>query len=159
MKGNLPNSSSHFWKRKSVFLQVLHQPSMSSNITPLYFFSLNIIYFDRKEPINAQILKTLEYSSQNLTNSSCQFRKDKSVISSILHHSLFPWDITPLQILSSQIFYFGEMNPIKAPILRLSCALLKIFQIPHVIFKPQVSFASNFALIFSAIKDIFSVLS
>ena len=51
------------------------------------------------------------------------------------------------------------MNPIKAPILRLSCALVKIFQIPHIIFKAEVSFRSNFALIFSAIKDISSVLS
>ena len=35
---NLPNSSCHFWMHKSVFLQILHQSSEQSKITPLYFF-------------------------------------------------------------------------------------------------------------------------
>ena len=35
---NWLNSSCHFWKHKSVFLQMLHQYSVPSNITPLYFF-------------------------------------------------------------------------------------------------------------------------
>ena len=41
-------SSCHFWKYKSVFLQILHQYSVPLNITPLYFFSSNIIYFGQK---------------------------------------------------------------------------------------------------------------
>ena len=41
---DLPNSSCHFWKHKSVFLQILHQSSMPSNIAPLYFFSSHIIW-------------------------------------------------------------------------------------------------------------------
>ena len=35
---NLLNSSCHFWKHKSFFLQILHQYSVPSNITRLYFF-------------------------------------------------------------------------------------------------------------------------
>ena len=35
---NLLNSSCHFWKHKSVFLQMLHQYSVPSSKTPLYFF-------------------------------------------------------------------------------------------------------------------------
>ena len=38
---NLPNSSCHFPNHKSVFLQILHDSSVSWKITPLYFFSWN----------------------------------------------------------------------------------------------------------------------
>ena len=37
---NFPNSPCHFWKHKSVFTQNLHQYSLPSKITPLYFFYL-----------------------------------------------------------------------------------------------------------------------
>ena len=37
---NLPNSSCHFRNYKSFCLQVLHQSSVQSNITPLYFLWL-----------------------------------------------------------------------------------------------------------------------
>ena len=42
---NLPYSSCHFPNHKSVFLQILHHPSVSWKITPLYFFRSNIKYF------------------------------------------------------------------------------------------------------------------
>ena len=42
---NLPYSSCHFPKHKSVFLQILHHSSVSSKITPVYFFRSNIKYF------------------------------------------------------------------------------------------------------------------
>ena len=51
---NSPNSC-HFWNNKSVFLQILHHSSVSWDITPLYFFSWNFIYFQKKEPIKVQI--------------------------------------------------------------------------------------------------------
>ena len=35
---NLLNPSCHFWKHKSLFLQMLHQYSVWSSKTPLYFF-------------------------------------------------------------------------------------------------------------------------
>ena len=70
---NLPNSSCHFWKHKSVFLQNLHQSSVLSKITPLYFFGSNILYFGQKQPIKVQIFEIFECSGQNLSNSSCQF--------------------------------------------------------------------------------------
>ena len=46
----------------------------------------------------------------------------------------------------------------QSPILSLSSALVKICHIPHAIFKPQVSFSSNFASSFSFMKDNSSVL-
>ena len=51
---NLPKSC-HFLNNKSVFLQILHQSSVSWDITPLYFFSFNFLYFQKKEPIKVQI--------------------------------------------------------------------------------------------------------
>ena len=51
---NSPNSC-HFWNSKSVFLQILHHSSGSWDITPLYFFSWNFIYFQQKKPIKVQI--------------------------------------------------------------------------------------------------------
>ena len=86
---NFENSSCHFRKCKSVFLQILHQSSLQSNITPLYFFSSNIIYCGQKQPIKAQIFEIFKFSTQNLSNSSCQFWIDKSIPLQILHHSSF----------------------------------------------------------------------
>ena len=51
---NSPNSC-HFWNNKLVFLQILHHSSVSWDITPLYFFSWNFIYFQQKELIKVQI--------------------------------------------------------------------------------------------------------
>ena len=51
---NSPNSC-HFWNNKLVFLQILHYSSLPSDITALYFFSGNSIYFQQKEPLKVQI--------------------------------------------------------------------------------------------------------
>ena len=47
----------HFWKNKSVLLQILHQSSVLSNITPLYFFSSNIIYFGQRGLLKSKFLR------------------------------------------------------------------------------------------------------
>ena len=49
----------------------------------------------------------------------------------IIHHC---HDITPLQFLNSCIFNFRQKYAIKVPIWRLSSALVKICQTPHVNF-------------------------
>ena len=51
---NSPKSC-HFWNNKSVFLQILYHFSVSWDITPLYFFSWNFIYFQQKKPIKVQV--------------------------------------------------------------------------------------------------------
>ena len=48
--------SMSFRKHKSVFLQILYQYSVPSNITPLYFFRLNIMYVGQKQPMKVQFL-------------------------------------------------------------------------------------------------------
>ena len=54
---NLPNSLCLFPNHKSVFLQILYHFSVSWDITPLYFFSWNFIYFQQKESIKVQLVK------------------------------------------------------------------------------------------------------
>ena len=49
-----PNSSRHFWNHKVRIYSNLHHCSVSWTITPLYFFSLNLIYFGQKLPIEVK---------------------------------------------------------------------------------------------------------
>ena len=84
---NLSNFLCHFWKPKSVFLQMFYQYWVLSSITPLYFLSSSIIYFGQKQPIEVQIFKVFQCFGQNLINSSCQFWTDKSIPFHVLHHS------------------------------------------------------------------------
>ena len=113
MNENLPNSSCHCWKDKPVFFQILHQSSVPSNITPLYFFSSSIIYFGQKQTIKVQMFKIFEYTGQNLPNSSCHFPNHRSVFLEIFHQVVESWNITPLHYFSSNIIHFGQKQPIK----------------------------------------------
>ena len=70
---NLPNFSYLFLNHWSVFLQNLHNSSVSWKITPLYFCSSNNIYFGHKESIKTKkIFRLFKCSGPNLW-SSCQF--------------------------------------------------------------------------------------
>ena len=137
---NLTNSSCHFRKHKSVFLQTLHQASVPSNVTLLYFFSSNIIYFDQKERIKVQIFEIFECSYQNLLNSSDQFWTSQF---------LFKFCIFFIVIISDSPVSFKLIHfllGIKVPHTssnfesQLSSALVKICQIPHVIFQTKSQF-------------------
>ena len=76
---NLSNSICQSWNDKLIPLQILYRSSVSWKITPLYFFSLNKIYFAQKELIKMKICETFKCSGQNLSNSSCQLWNKKSV--------------------------------------------------------------------------------
>ena len=43
---------------RSVFLQCLHHSSVSRKISPLYFFSSNIIYFGQRDPSKVKMFET-----------------------------------------------------------------------------------------------------
>ena len=51
---NSTNSSCHISNHKSVFLKFLHHSSLPWEITLLYFFSWNFVWFGQKEPIKVQ---------------------------------------------------------------------------------------------------------
>ena len=176
---NVPNASCHFWKQRSVFLQILHQYSVPSNISPN--FSPNIIYFGQRQPIKKQNFEIFKCSDQNSSNALCQYWTDQSlpleclhhssltlhlpssscyftnhklIFLQILHYSLVAWKITPLYFFRSNI---NGKDQSKCKYLRLLSARIKIHQI-LMIFK-TISFPSNFLSIFSAIKHNSSVLS
>ena len=50
----LPNFSCYFLNHKSIFLRIFHHTIVSGNITPLYFFSSNTIYFGQKQPVKCK---------------------------------------------------------------------------------------------------------
>ena len=104
---NLPNSSCHFPRNKPAFLQILHHSSMSWDITPLYFFNSNNIYFAQKDSIKAKIFETFECSGQNLSNSLCQFWNNKSIPLQVLYPSSASWKIIRLYFFSSSNIYFS----------------------------------------------------
>ena len=84
---NLSNSLCQFWNDKSIPLQILYPSSLSWRITPLYFFSLDNIYFAQNEPIKVKLFETSEHSGQNMSNSLCQFWNDKLIPLQILYPS------------------------------------------------------------------------
>ena len=148
----MSNSLCQFWNNKSIPPQILYSSLVSWKIAPLYLFSSSNIYSSQKEPIKVNIFDTIKCLGQNSSNSSCQFRNDKSFPLQILHHSSLSWQITPLWFLSSYFFYFKLKDPIKVPILTLSSALVKMCHIPQAIFQTKSQFFFKFASSFSVMK-------
>ena len=107
--GNLRSSLYHFPNRKSMFLQILYRSSATLKITPLYFFSSNITYFNHKDPIKKQIFETIKRLGKSLSNYSCQFWNSKSVPLQILNHSSLSWYISVRYILSSKFSTLGKI--------------------------------------------------
>ena len=77
---NLPNFSRLFWNHWPVFLQNLHNSSVSWKITLLYFCSSNNIYFGHKEPVKKN--NFLDFSSAWVK--FCEFHVDFKTTSPFL---------------------------------------------------------------------------
>ena len=105
---NFPNSLCYFWKYKSVFLHILHQSLLLSNITPHSFSAQTLYALVKKSPLKRKFLRFTSAPSQNLSNSCCQFWSDKSIHIQILHHSSVSWKITPLYLFSSRNLRFAQ---------------------------------------------------
>ena len=119
--------------------------SSSSNFAS---FFIVIIHFQlwTKGCHQSPSFETCKSSGETFPNSSCHFWKYKSVFLQTFYRSWVPSNITPLYFLSSNI-------------LRFSFALVKICQIPHVIFQIwRQQFFFKFAWLFSIMKDNSSVL-
>ena len=101
---NLSNSQCQFWN-KSIPPQILYPSSVSWMISPLYFSSLNNIYFAQKEPIKMKIFETFECSGPNFSNSLWQSWNNKSIPIQILYPSSVLWKITRLYFFSLSNIY------------------------------------------------------
>ena len=80
LEQNLSNSLCQFWNDESIPLQMLHHSSVSKEITPLYYFSLNNLCFAQKEPIKVKHFETLEGLGQIWQISHANFASLFSVI-------------------------------------------------------------------------------
>ena len=106
---NLSNSSCHFWKHKSIFLQILHHYSVPSNITLLHFLSQKYT-----------LVKSSQLKWKFFRFSGAQV---KLLLMSILNWHInsssnlasfsWPWKITPPYFFTLNIIYFGQKRPIK----------------------------------------------
>ena len=125
---NLSNYLCQFLNDESIPLQILHPSSVLWKITPLYFFSSSSICFAQKKSINIKFFEIFECSSQNLSNSLCQFW-NKLIPLQILYPSSVSWKITPLYFFSSKIYTLLKRSPLKWKSLWLLSAQVKICQI------------------------------
>ena len=89
---NLPNFSCLFSNYWSVFLQNLHNSSVSWKITPLYFCSSNNIYFGHKESIKQK--KFLDFLSAWVK--ICEVHVNFRTTSQFLLNFSLSWHTTPL---------------------------------------------------------------
>ena len=129
---------------------MLHEYSVPSNITPLYFSSSNIIYstLDKRTPSKSQFLDFPTWSGENLLNSSCHFWKHKSFFLQILHQYSVPSNITRLYFFLAQTFYtLVQSSLLKCIFLRFSSARVKTRQIPHINFELTSQFLIKFCII------------
>ena len=76
---NSSNSLCQLWNDKSVLLQILHNSSLSWQITLLWILSSYFFKFGLKDPIKIPVLSALEQMSY----SSCHFRNHKAVESNV----------------------------------------------------------------------------
>ena len=86
---NLPNSSCHFPNHKSVFLQILHDSSVSWTITPLYFFGSNVIYSVSSDVTPMYFLAKILYTFNRSSLSKHKFGEISSEQSKVWNFSLW----------------------------------------------------------------------
>ena len=105
---NSPNSC-QFSNNKLVFVQILHQFSLSWGITPVYFFSWNCIYFQQKEPTKVQIwwnsLEQLKFCF--LMGSFC---KNQIKFQAKVQKSYISWDWRVMQNLNKNWLVVSNMT-------------------------------------------------
>ena len=94
-----------------VFLQILYQSLVPSNITRPYSLSPNITYFGQKQLIKVQIFETQKYLDQNSLRSGHFWNKTS------VHHSSVSWDITPLYFFCWNFKYFQQKESISSHVL------------------------------------------
>ena len=118
------------------------------------------IIMTHNSPVNFQLIHFILWikgSHQSSNFETCHFPNHKSVFLQILHQFSMLSNITLLYLFSSNIIYFGQKVPIKCNFLLLSSDQVKIHQILSFL-KQQISFSSNFASLFSVMRQNCSVL-
>ena len=131
----------------------MHQSSVPSDITPLYFSQLKHYILWSKEPIKEQFFLDFQVIKSKFVkflmsvlkwqvNSSSNFALFFIVVT---HNSSANFKVIPFQL--------WQKDPIKIPILTLSIALVKICQISQVFFSnPESVFLQNLYISLVSLK-------
>ena len=141
------HSSSNF---ASFFIVMTHNSSVD--------FKLILFLLWIKGSHQSSNFETFKCSGENLPYSSCHFPTHKSAFLQILHHSLVSWKITPLYFSRPNIKYFPRQEQMKLRNFWDFWVLGSNFTKFLSFVKQQISFSSNFASLFSVMKDNPSVL-
>ena len=143
MGQNVPNSSCHFSKHKSVSAQILHH---SSVITYNYSISFWLKHNTLSTKVAHQSANfyTCHCLHKNSPNSSCHFWDQKSVSLQTLHHSSVSWDVTLLCTFHLKLHMVWTKRAHQS-------ANFQTFDCSSC-FKSRVNFLSNFASPFSVMK-------
>ena len=112
---NLPNSSYHFPNHKSVFLQILHDTSLSWKITPPYFFRSQVIYFARRGQSKCKFFRLLS-AWIKIHQLFVSFETTNCFFFQVFYHPSVSWDITTLYFFSWNFICCEQKKPIKVKI-------------------------------------------
>ena len=154
---NLSNSLCQFWNDNLIPLQIWYPSPLSWKITPLYIFSSNNIYFAQKEHVKMKIFQTFKCSGQNssmsilkwqVNNSSSNFASFFIVMT---HNSSLSLKLILFLLWTKWSHKSPKFETFKCSVENLPDSL---YHFPN----HKSVFSSNFALLFSAMKDNSSVL-
>ena len=117
---------------------------------------MRTLFFLQRQPLKC---KYLRFSSARVRTQVFMSILKRQVNSSSNFASFFI-AITNKSTVKFKLIHFllWIKESVKVQILRLSSALVKISQIPHIVFENKSHFPTNFASIFSTIKHKSSVL-
>ena len=143
MGQNVPNSSCHFSKHKSVSAQILHHSSVIKyNYSISFWLKHNTL--STKVTHQSANFYTCHCLHKNSPNSSCHFWDQKSVSLQTLHHSSVSWDVTLLCTFHLKLHMVWTKRAHQS-------ANFQTFDCSSC-FKSRVNFLSNFASPFSVMK-------
>ena len=108
-------SSCNFPNHTSVFIQILHDSSVSWKISRLHFFRSNFIYFAWKRPFKVHIFETLS-ARIKIHQILVVFETTNRFFFKFCITLSVSWDITPLYFFSWNFTYFQQKEPIKVQI-------------------------------------------
>ena len=85
------------------------------------------------------------------------FEIKRSGFIQILHLCPVSWKITPVYFFSSDLIYFGQIEPTEVKFYRLLSGWVKIHQISHVLFETESQFFFKFSALFNVMGGHSSV--
>ena len=146
---NLPNFSCNFSNHQPVFLQILHHSSMSSKMTPLYFFLAQTLYtLLKRSTLKWKFLKLLSVQVKICQIPYENFEILNEFDPSPKFVSLFAVIKKTLSTFLAQTMYtLLKRSSLKWKCLRLSSTPVKIHQITHANFETTSQFLFKFCII------------